>query len=322
MKTNELIHDRKQAIETLNRLEDKLSEIKKNSRSTNTIEAYQSDFRHFGQWCERNGFNMLPASPEAVALYLADIKDEYKMSTLERRVSSISVIHKQSGVNNPTDVEDIKDILKGLRREKTTSQKEATPLLASHLKRICQTLTDCPIDVRDRALLLVGFCSGQRRESLSKLSLERLSFTDEGLIATLLQTKTDQEGSGRKIGVAYGSNPDTCPVRSLKKWIDLASITGGHVFRSIDRHGNIKDNVISGRTISRIIKKRVKQIGLDPDEFSGHSLRAGLVTQAAMNGVSTLSIMDQTGHKSERIVRKYYRNATLFKNNASASLGL
>lgn len=123
-------------------------------------------------------------------------------------------------------------------------------------------------------------------------------------------------------GIAFGSSQRTCPVLSLNRWLTNAEIQSGPIFRSVDRHGNIGESALSSRSIANIVKRCVELIGLDPSDYSGHSLRAGTVTQAALNDVGILSIMDQTGHKSERIVKQYYRNATIFKNNASSELGL
>lgn len=322
MSTFDLANASGQSIKTYRRLRDKLESLKQNSRSQNTLRAYRSDFRHFAEWCEGNGFTVLPATPEAVCLYLADIQGQYKTSTIERRLASISVIHKRLDAVNPTGHPEVKELMKGIRRSSEEPTREASPILSEHLRRIVNVLSEAPIDVRDRALLLVGFAGGYRRSELARLDREAIEFVPEGVTITLRESKTNQTGETEKKGIAYGESSATCPVRSLRQWIDLASIESGPVFRSLDRHGNIKSSRIQGQTVARVVKRRIAEIGLDERNYSGHSLRAGFVTQAAMNGQGTLSIMDQTGHRSERIVKRYYRNGTLFKNNASANLGL
>ena len=154
------------------------------------------------------------------------------------------------------------------------------------------------------------------------MNREDIVFKEEGLVIHLTSSKTDQEGKGRQIGIAYGSSPESCPVRALKRWIERAEIQEGPLFRSISRHGRLKEKRLQGQAINYMVKKHIKSIGKDPDRYGAHSLRSGLVTQSAINGVGMLSIMEQTGHQSEEIVREYYKPATLFENNASTELGL
>jgi integrase len=145
--------------------------------------------------------------------------------------------------------------------------------------------------------------------------------TGDGLVILLRRSKTDQEGEGRKVGLPYGSNPETCPVRTLRAWIEAPAIESGPLFRSITRHGKTQER-LSGFAVAVIVKRYAGAVGLDMDRFSGHSLRAGLVTSAAIAGVSERAIMNQTGHRSSVMVRRYVRDANLFRENAAARVGL
>ena len=141
-------------------------------------------------------------------------------------------------------------------------------------------------------------------------------------MVTLRRSKTDQDGAGRKVGIPYGSNPETCPVRTIQEWIELAAITGGPLFRSINRHGKVHLGRLSGIDVARVVKKLAQRAGLDQAKYAGHSLRAGHATSAAIAGASERSIMNQTGHRSVQMVRKYIRDGSLFRENSAVKLGL
>jgi site-specific recombinase XerD len=176
--------------------------------------------------------------------------------------------------------------------------------------------------LRDRALLLVGYAGGFRRSELAELRVEDLSETPEGVIATLRRSKTDPAGQGRPVALPYGSDPLTCPVRALRAWLERASITTGPLFRAIDQFGLVAEQGLSAASVALIVKRAAERAELDASDYAGHSLRAGLATQAAMNGASELSIMKQTGHRSLTTVRKYIRDGSLFRDNAATKLGL
>ena len=178
------------------------------------------------------------------------------------------------------------------------------------------------IGTRDRAVILLGFAGAFRRSEIVGLDAEDCGFSKDGLTITLRRSKTDQSGAGRKVGVPYGSNPETCPVRVLQSWIEQAGITAGPIFRSINRHGHLQPGRMAGIGISRIVKKLAEKAGLDPAKYAGHSLRAGHATSAAMAGASERSIMAQTGHRSVQMVRRYIRDCSLFRENSAGKLGL
>ncbi len=175
--------------------------------------------------------------------------------------------------------------------------------------------------VGDRALLLLGFAGAFRRAELVGLDVEDLTETDEGLEVMIRRSKTDQEGAGRKVGVPFGSDPATCPVRSVRAWRQAAGVDTGPLFRGV-LHGRLVSERLSTLGVARAVKRAAKAAGLDPSKFSGHSLRAGLVTCAARAGKSLNAIMEQTGHRSVPMVRRYIRDASLFKDNAAAGIGL
>jgi len=196
------------------------------------------------------------------------------------------------------------------------------PLLIEDLKRIVRILPGNLAGLRNKAILLLGSAGGYRRSEIVGLNVEDLDFRANGLIITLRRSKTDQEGKGYKKGIPYGKQVRTCPVRALKAWLEQAHIHSGPVFRPIDRFGRVSEKRLSSRSVANIVKKGAKLAGLNPDIYSGHSLRAGFATQAAINKASDLSIMRQGGWRSFETVQRYIRDGNLFRDNAADYLGL
>jgi integrase len=199
---------------------------------------------------------------------------------------------------------------------------QKAPALTADIRAMVDATDANLIGLRDRALILLGFAGAFRRVEIVNLNDEDLDFSRDGLTVTLRRSKTDQEGQGRKIGIPYGSNPETCPVRTLQAWLEQARITDGPVFRSLNRHGRVRMDRLSAVDVARIVKKLAKRAGLDPAKYAGHSLRAGHATSAAASGASERSIMNQTGHRSVQMVRRYIREGSLFRENSAGKLGL
>jgi integrase len=111
-------------------------------------------------------------------------------------------------------------------------------------------------------------------------------------------------------------------LRVLQSWLEQAGISTGPLFRSINRHGQVQLGRLSGIDVARVVKKLAQRAGLDSAKYAGHSLRAGHATSAAIAGASERSIMNQTGHRSVQIVRRYVRDGNLFRDNSAGKLGL
>ncbi|NLW92929.1 MAG: tyrosine-type recombinase/integrase, partial [Syntrophomonadaceae bacterium] len=218
----------------------KATEYMAAAKSANTLTAYRKDWQDFEQFCVLAGFNSLPASPDTVVAYLVALADTRKVSTLERRIASISQAHQVADFNSPTSDMAVRVLMQGIRREKGTAPDCKAPAVTSDIKVMVSTLPDSLLGIRDRALLLVGFAGGFRRSELVALDVEDLEFKREGLVINLRRSKTDQEGQGRKVAIPYGSNCDACPVRFLQLWLEESGISSGPVFRSVNRHGNLQ----------------------------------------------------------------------------------
>jgi integrase len=212
--------------------------------------------------------------------------------------------------------------MKGIRRTKGTALAQKAAALTDDIRAMVDATDAGLIGARDRALVLLGFAGAFRRSELIGLDVEDCAFGKDGLTVTLRRSKTDQAGMGRKIGIPYGSNPETCPVRVLQGWIEQAGIIAGPLFRSINRHGQVQPGRLSGIDVARVVKKLAERAGLEPGKYAGHSLRAGHATSAAIAGASERSIMNQTGHRSVQMVRRYIRDGNLFRENSAGKLGL
>jgi hypothetical protein len=296
------------------------------ARAENTVSAYDSDLRDFATWCrvEAGGLLTLPAAPETVALYITDLAAGrgLKASTIRRRLAAISQLHKEAGHPSPAAHEHVKDVLKGIARRHGSLQEGADPILIGTCGG-CSGRWSARMGRRQRGTGRSS-CSGWRGAFAGASSRRfwwRLSFVEEGVVVLIRHSKTDQEGKGMKVGVPYGSHPETCLVRNLKAWLAVLGREEGPLFCQVDRHGNLKGGGLSGQAMTRMIRKRAKAAGLDGKRYSAHSLRAGLVTGASAAGVSDKRIMDQTGHRSLPMVHRYAREAELFKNNPAAYLG-
>ena len=293
------------------------------SRAANTIRAYRADWIDFEAWCRARGYPFLPADPAAVSLYVASLSDSRTVSTIQRRLVSISRTHKAAGLVSPTVCSKVREVLKGLVREKGSAQRQKCALATAELKAILASCgTNLP-DARDRALLLLGFSSAMRRSERVALRFEDISFVaGHGLRLVIRKSKTDQDGWGREVGIPFGRDSATCAVLALRSWLHAARIIEGPIFRKIDRYGTVAGRALNGAAVAMILKKRAHATGLDEKRFAGHSLRAGFCTAAAASGATERSIMAQTGHRSERMLRRYIRTGSLFRDNAAATVDL
>src|SRR5438128_1878915 len=266
------------------------------ARAANTIRAYRADWRDFSAWCDEAGLQALPATPDTVALYLTSQAGRKKISTLQRRLSSISQAHQVAGLESPTRSAAVRLVWAGIRRTHGTAQVGKAPTLVEDLQAMVGAMAPRRrgqdwrlLELRDRALLLLGFAGAFRRSELVGLDLEDLEFSRAGLVVRLRRSKTDQEGQGRRIGIPRGQRAATCPLISLQAYLKAAGIDSGPLFRGVNRHGQLQGR-LSDRTVALVVKRRVEVVGLDPERFAGHSLRAGLATSAAAAGASERAI--------------------------------
>ncbi len=310
---NELTTDLKSLHEaTLNNL--------KSSKANNTLRAYKSDFKDFGAFCAKHGLNSLPTEPKIVSLYLTHLSKNSKISTLRRRLVSISMVHKLKGHYLDTKHPIIVENLMGIRRVKGSVQKGKKPILINHLKLVINAINKKKVEeikkFRDKSLILIGFSGGFRRTELISIDYEDLEFVPEGLKISIRRSKTDQFGEGMIKGIPYFSNEIYCPIVNLKKWLDISKINSGPIFRRFSKGSSLTNTRLSDQSVVLLIKEYLNLAGIENKNFAGHSLRSGFATVAAESGADERSIMAMTGHKTTQMVRRYIKEANLFKNNA------
>lgn len=284
------------------------------SLSENTHKAYQADLTHFSDWGGE-----FPASADLVARYLADHAEALAPSSLARRVATLSKVHEANAWPNPCRSEIVRATMRGIKRVKGTAQDQARPLLREDLFILLDALRDGLRALRDRALLLIGWAGGFRSSELVGLDLTDIEEVREGLVLHLRRSKTDQTGQGRKIGIPLGRTRH-CPVAALSAWLGVLNIDEGPIFRPVDRHGNVQHDRLRSDAVSTILRDRLAKAGIDPEGYSGHSLRAGLATSAIKAGVPNHKVRAQTGHASDLMLSRYVRDAGLFDGNAAGAL--
>ena len=291
------------------------------SKANNTVRAYKSDFKDFELFCAKNGFKSLPSEPKLVSLYLTYLSTkEVKMSTLKRRLVSIGVIHRLKGHYLDTKHPSIIENIMGIKRRKGSIQKGKKPILINHLKRLIDVIDQQDSKdikkLRDRSIILVGFSGGFRRNEIISLDFDDLDFVEEGLKIQIRRSKTDKFGEGLVKALPYFDNSKYCPVVSLKKWIDVSKIRADALFRRFSKGSRLSEHRLTDQTVALLIKHYLELAGIDSKNYSGHSLRSGFATSAAESGAEERNIMAMTGHKSTEMVRRYIKEANLFKNNA------
>jgi site-specific recombinase XerD len=293
----------------------------KSSKSYNTIKAYKSDFKDFSIFCSKNGFKALPTDPKIVSLYITYLSTKgTKISTLRRRLVSIGVIHRFKGHYLDTKHPVIIENLMGIRRKKGSYQKGKKPLLIKELKAIINVIDNKENKeikkVRDKTIILVGFGGGFRRLELVSIDHEDIEFVPEGVKIIIRRSKTDQFGEGMVKGLPYFANQSYCPVLHLKKWLELSNIKSGPLFRRFSKSFKLSNNRLTDQSVALLLKSYLNTAGIENKNYSGHSLRSGFATVSAESGADERSIMAMTGHKTTQMVRRYIKEANLFKNNA------
>ena len=293
----------------------------KSSKAKNTIRAYKSDFYNFELFCIQNGLKALPTEPRIISLYLTSLSSkDIKMSTIKRRLVSIGVIHKLKGHYLDTKHPLIIENIMGIKRRKGSAQNSKKPLLINNLKALIKAINRLDINpikkFRDRTIVLIGFSGGFRRNEIVSLNYDDIEFVNEGMKISLRRSKTDQYGEGFLKGVPYFDNPVYCPVISTQNWLKISEINSGPLFRRFSKGAKLTEMRLTDQSVALIIKKYLQLAGIDSKNYSGHSLRSGFATSAAESGAEERSIMAMTGHKSTEMVRRYIKEANLFKNNA------
>lgn len=299
----------------------------KESISPATKRAYESDWANFHRFCEDYGKQSCPADPETVCLYLTHMSSVARISTITRRATSITAIHRAAGYDSPVKTDQVGRVLKGIKRKIGKPPVQPKAISWDDLNKLIEKCDSLMLGIRDAAILSLGWASALRRSELIALNIGDLEFLDQGIIINVTRSKTDQEGKGCKIGIPVShGNAGVCPVISTKRWIERRSKSelqmeaAKPLFTKIGPNGRSKwwwpsTERLSARMVSSVVKLYAKYAGLNPAEYSSHSLRRGLATEAGALGVPERVISRHTRHRSVETLRTYIESGTIWTEN-------
>lgn len=284
------------------------------AHSPNTVRAYKADLTKFLDWGGE-----LPSTPEQIASYMVVMVTEHhwKFSSIVRSLYAISHWHRAQHSSNPVVDELVKQVRRGLAKTHGQPPKQSEALELPHLIRVLDSIPDnCLTGLRDRALLTLGFFGAFRRSELVSLEFEQITTVPQGIEITLTRSKTNKFGALEVKPIVLAQNSSVCPITNLNKWLSAANIAEGPIFRAMTANNQLGHNSISSQTFYNILKQRIKQSGLTPDEFTPHSLRAGFITSAYKAGKDRYRIKQVSGHKSDSVLDMYIRDADRFTDCA------
>ena len=287
---------------------------------------YRSAWERFDTWCQEAHLNALPATPQTVAMFIAAEADKgWANATLEHRLAAIRVVHLGAGHASPHNTLAVLEVLQGIRRTRRDRprfrRQPAEPAIDTQLQAMVETLgTESLRDLRDRALLLYGFATALRGSELVHLQVADIEAREKGDVVTIGFSKGDQAGEGQTVAALAVPGSPYCPVTALRVWLQAAGITDGPLFRRISSRGAVGDAALSDKTVVRLIKRTAKAAGLNEKRYSGHSLRRGFLTSAAMNRADVLKMVAQSRHANINTILAYVDNQQLFDNHAGQRL--
>lgn len=295
-------------------LQQAIADLVTASMADNTRRAYLADLNHFLAWG-----GTLPAEADLVTAYLAAHAGQLRIATLTRRLAALSKTHEANDWRNPCRAEKVRVVMRGIKRKHGRPQKQAKALTRDDLFLVLERMGGRVRDIRDQALLLLGFAGAFRRSELVGICVEHIERVPQGIVITLPRSKTDQDGQGRQVAIPFGRTRH-CPVTLLDHWIEKASIAHGPLFRPVNRGDFVGTDALSAEAVSTILRERMEAAGFNSDGYSGHSLRAGFATSAAQVGVQAHKIRAQTGHASDTMLARYIREGELFTGNAAGAV--
>jgi len=296
------------------------------SQSENTRLAYQKCWHHFKSWCSDAGLDAIEATPEDVIRFFVMISGfdqssrnkSLALNTLRLYRTGLNNRWKQFGMTSPASANVVDEVFKGLARVKGDKPRRVKALREYQILAMLRLCSDGLHGIRDASALSLGFAAALRRSELCNLRIEDVEQKgDEGILLHIRKSKTDRYGQGQKIAVLTGNSIK--PIEHLDRWLKSSKIKDGYIFQTLVRGGHASGKPLDYGDIARIVKRYAQRIGLDPSEFSGHSLRAGFVTSAAANHARIDKIMEITRHKSADMVMKYIRDEDSFVDHAGAS---
>ncbi|WP_230771542.1 site-specific integrase [Sphingomonas sp. Leaf4] len=304
-----------------------------------TLRAYQSDWRLFCGWCDERGYQSLPATPAIVAAFLtllaergfvpqtpqrsrggrAAVAKPLGRSTISRRLAAIVFAHRAAGIDPPShqpDAARLDKAMRAIRRDKRDDpSSRKRPADGDVLRDMLRTIAGDDLRAyRNRALLAIGMAGAFRRSELVAITVARVSEDARGLLVRVPTSKTDQEGRGHSVAIPDGRRLE--PVRHYRAWLDKAAIAHGPVFRKLTPQGRLTEHPMSAQGVALIVKAAAQAAGYPPALFSGHSLRAGFLTEAGRQNANLFKMREHSRHASIDMVAEYVRDHERFREHA------
>jgi len=289
-------------------LEQRTSGLVMSPPAASTLRAQESDWRHFTAWCADNNLGSLPAYPQTVAKYISSLAlprpdgRQTALATIERRLSTISVIHKRAGFGSPATASqrDVAGALHEVEQILGSKQRSKEPLKWDRIVTLVAGLGDSIKGKRDKALLLVGFEGALLTSELTAIRVEHIEWSQKGVTIRIPPLEANFVGKGRDVWIGRGVDRRTCPIVALEDWLGAAEIKVGPIFRNISQIGCV-GNSLCPRSITRIVKNLIRKAGLgNPEDYGGSSLRAGFVAESRSNGADPARVLAQTGNRTLR----------------------
>ena len=305
------------------------SEVLSSALAKNTRIAYEKGWSCFEDYCSSRKIDPLSATPEEVADFLIELATRpssksgktLSMGTVALYRSGINKRYAEAGMVSPMNHPEVNAVFKGLSRIKGTASRRVKALREHHIKRMLDQCGDALIGLRDAAIIAVGFAGALRRSEICGLMVDDIEFIkpakgngSKKMFVHIRKSKTDQEGKGQKIAIPEGRY--LRPIQRLQDWLEASGITGGHLFQTMKRGGKLRGLPLHHSDVPRLVKHYAGLVGLDSKEVSGHSLRAGFVTSAAVHNARLDKIMEITRHSNPATVMKYIRDADSFRDHA------
>lgn len=299
----------------------------------NTRIAYDKGWRCFSNYCQHQGIQPLEATPEEVADFFIEFATKpspasgkvLSLGTLTLYRSAINKRYVDADKVSPTAHSQVRAVLKGLARLRGGTTRQVKALREHQIAAMLKVCPETLIGRRDAAFIAIGFAAALRRSELCSLRVADVEWVEKGLfvedhsgvIIHIRKSKTDQIGAGQRVAVPEGTK--IRPVARLRSWLRKSGIQEGYLFQTMRKDGSLTGSPLHHSDIPRLVKHYVAAIGLDPKDFSAHSLRAGLVTSAAAHHARLDKIMEITRHTNPATVMKYIRDADAFTDHAGAA---
>lgn len=308
-----------------NRLVIGLADVRAAAQAPNTRIAYEKGWRCFAEYCARAGVDPLAASPRLVVEFFTEMATQPRpngrplsLPTLTMYRSAIKRRHVEAGLRSPTIDAEVETAFRGLARLIEHTPRRVKALREHHISAMLDVADgSSTIGLRDAAVLAVGFSAALRRSEICGLHVGDVQFINaDKMVIHIRRSKTDQAGKGQSVAVPNGKHIGA--VARLHAWLDAAGHAEGPVFQTLSRGGRLRGRPLHHGDIARLVKRYAAEIGLDPKDYAGHSLRAGFVTSAAVHEARLDKIMEVSRHKSAGMVLRYVRDANAFTDHAGA----